>query len=278
MDTPIIGIPAESELRILRDAALELVAEAREILKQRFESILERSYKTDGTIVTDVDTAIETKLRAIIELRFPDHGILGEELGAVRPEAPFQWIIDPVDGTENFSRGIPTFGIILGIHYRGVPIVGVIDHPILDLHYSAYRGGGTLRNGSPVTVPALAAGTDPRREVFAMSNPVSYILSGECRPLLEFLGSGINVRIYGDCFAHTRAIEGQVGAMIAVNNKKWDLAASQILVEEAGGRYETLSSTEENGVTKATVIFGKPAVVGFLLDFIAKSESVVRPA
>ncbi len=260
---------SQSELSELTAAADDLVSEAQAVLKRRFESVFARSYKQDGTIVTDVDTEIETKLRGIINSRFPDHGILGEEFGAERPESPFQWIIDPVDGTENFSRGIPTFGIILGLHLKNVPIVGIIDHPVLNLRYSACRGRGTERNGQELRIPPLPTGADPRREVFAMSNPVTYILSGGCRPLLEFLGTGINVRIYGDCFAHTRAVEGQVGAMIAVNNKKWDLAASRILTEEAGGRYATITETDEGGISKATVIFGKSEVVNFLLKFIA---------
>jgi histidinol-phosphatase len=264
---------SEAELSELSKAALDFTAEARGILKRRFDSTFSRSYKSDGTIVTDVDTEIEERLRSLINRRFPDHGILGEELGPERPDAAFQWILDPVDGTENFSRGIPTFGIIIALHLRGEPQVAIIDHPILDLHYSARRGGGTVRNGIKLTISPSPSGFDPRREVFAMSNPVSYVITGGCRPLLNFLGTGINLRIYGDCFAHTRAVEGQIGSMIAVRNKPWDLASSRLLVEEAGGRYEVISEVEDGGIKKATAVFGKKEVVQFLVDFIHSQKA-----
>ncbi len=274
-----VGELSETELNEIHEAALDLAREARTILRSRFESQLTRSYKADGTVVTDVDLEIEERLRTLIEKRFPQHGILGEELGISRPEAELRWILDPVDGTENFSRGILTFGIIIGVHHRGTPVSGIIDHPVLDLHYSAIRGGGTLRNGSRLKMPDLPPSGDPRREVFAISNPISYILSGSCRPLLAFLRSGINLRIYGDCFAHTRAVEGQIGAMIAVNNKPWDLAASRILIEEAGGLYKEISRLTENGQEKATAVFGKKPVVEFILDFIAEqNRGENRPA
>ena len=267
------GELSAAELEELRSAALDLAVEARVISKRRFESALRRSYKSDGTIVTDADAEIEERLRSLIGRRFPDHGILGEEKGAERPEAPFQWILDPVDGTENFSRGIPTFGMIAALYLHGVPQVAIIDHPVLDLQYAARRGGGTFRNGVRIRTADLPEGSEPRREIFAISNPISYLLSGGCQPLLALLKTGVNVRIYGDCFAHTRAIEGHLGAMIAVNNKPWDIAASGLLMEEAGGAYRELAKVEDEGVVKTTAIFGKCRVIEYLMKFIAAQQS-----
>jgi hypothetical protein len=105
--------------------------------------------KLDRSLVTDVDRAVERQWERL-ERWFPDHGVIGEEYPPTRAASPFQWIMDPIDGTEEFVHGIPTFGTMLALHHRGVPLVGVIDHPALDIRVNAGVGLGTHRNGNPV--------------------------------------------------------------------------------------------------------------------------------
>src|SRR5262249_56574546 len=93
----------------------------------------------------------------MIERWFPDHGVIGEEYPPSRPDSEFQWIMDPIDGTEEFVHGIPTFGAMLALHHQGAPLVGVIDHPALDLLVSAGRGIGAYRNGHRLRLAARPA-------------------------------------------------------------------------------------------------------------------------
>src|SRR5262249_59341083 len=97
----------------------------------------------------------------MIERWFPDHGVIGEEYPPTRPDSEFQWIMDPIDGTEEFVHGIPTSGPMLALHHRGAPLVGVIDHPALDLLVSAGRGVGAYRNGQRLRLVAGPASERP---------------------------------------------------------------------------------------------------------------------
>src|SRR5205814_800276 len=103
--------------------ALGFADVAREQLRALCRTGFTVKRKSDGSFVTSADFEVEERLRAQIQRQFPDHGIVGEEFPAHRPEAEFQWILDPVDGTEDFVQQIPTFGTIIALHYRGEPLV-----------------------------------------------------------------------------------------------------------------------------------------------------------
>jgi fructose-1,6-bisphosphatase/inositol monophosphatase family enzyme len=137
-------------------AALEMVDEARRIVGPALERGLRVETKPDRSLVTDVDRAVERRWRDLIDRWFPDHGALGEEYPPTRPASAFQWIMDPIDGTEEFVHGIPTFGTMLALHHRGVPLVGVIDHPTPDI-----RGAGAAR--APAGTAAGSGSTTCRR-------------------------------------------------------------------------------------------------------------------
>src|SRR5438034_36470 len=150
---------AESTARIPRAdveryhaAAVEMADEARRIVEPAIERGFEVETKPDASLVTDIDHAVERRFRELIGRWFPDHGVIGEEYPPTHPESAFQWILDPIDGTEEFVHGVPTFGTMLGPHYRRVRPVGVIDHPGPD--------GGRLLSavfGKPAIVDRLLA-------------------------------------------------------------------------------------------------------------------------
>src|SRR3989441_10990053 len=131
-------------------AAVEMADEARRIVESAIERGFEVETKPDASLVTDIDHAVERRLRELIGRGAPAHGVLGEESPPTHPESAFQWILDPIDGTEEFVHGVPTFGTMLALHHRGVPLVGVIDHPALDLRVHAAVGLGAYRNGRPI--------------------------------------------------------------------------------------------------------------------------------
>ncbi len=111
-------IPAR-DIERYHAAAVELADEARRIVRPALEGGFDVKTKADASLVTDVDRAVELRLRELIGRWFPDHGVIGEEFPPTRPDSAFHWIMDPIDGTEEFVHGIPTFGAMLALHHRG---------------------------------------------------------------------------------------------------------------------------------------------------------------
>ena len=223
--------------------------------------------KRDATVVTAADLAAERALRAAIAKCFPDHGILGEEFPPVRPEAEFQWIIDPIDGTISFSHGIPFYGTVLGLHRRGKPLVGVIDLPGLGIRYSAAAGLGAYKNGRRLRLKDLAPEALLSREVIATGDRGDFERCGAGPALDRLQRAHPHVRAYADCMGHGLAAEGSVAAMVDFGIRLWDLAATQVLIEEAGGLYRVAHRCEKDGVTRYGIIFGKPKAVRWISRF-----------
>ena len=259
-----------TELQRYLTRAMELADEARRIVRAALDTGFRVDTKADRTLVTDADREVERRLRQLIEADFPDHGIVGEEFPPVRPASAFQWIMDPIDGTEEFAHGIPTFGTMLALHFRDAPIVGVIDHPALDLRVSAAFGLGTYRNGQRVRLPGLPATSLPGGERLVLSarwNFTRYVDDGDLFDAIT--RSWPNHRIYRACYAHTCVITGAADAMVDMHNHIWDQAASRILVEEAGGTYVVVREMEvPDGGRVYSAVFGKPALVDRLVSLL----------
>lgn len=241
---------------VLADAARQTILAA-----QRSGFSVRR--KSDKSFVTSVDVAVEQRLRELIGVQFPEHGILGEELPAANADAPFQWILDPVDGTEDFAHGIPNFGVILGLHYQGKPLVGVIDHPLLDLRVHAAYGLGAYRNGERIRLTDLAPEEIDGTERITLCARANFTRHGDDGPIFDaIVRAHPNHRIYRTCLAHTLAVTGAVDAMIEYGDRIWDLAASQILTEEAGGKFLYIREWDIPDVGKVYgAVFGKPTLV-----------------
>ncbi len=255
-----------NQLRSYLTFGLSLAAEVRRTV-DLFTNGFKTEVKTDRSYVTEVDIAIERRLRDAITQRFPEHGVLGEELPPQNPGADYQWILDPIDGTDNFAHGIPTYGSIIGLHYRGAPIVGVIDHPALKLTYSAARGLGAFCNTQRVSVNDYA---DVRggHDIICIAAPDNFVKSQGIDLLQRVQAQYHNTRTYRDCFAHTRAVHGNVAAMIDANLNRWDLAATQVLIEEAGGKYVCYDERTVDDKHYCSVVFGRAATVDALLTLL----------
>jgi histidinol phosphatase-like enzyme (inositol monophosphatase family) len=221
-------------------------------------------WKADGTPVTAADREAERAMREVIARVFPDHGVLGEEEGEVPGTAGVRWIIDPLDGTKTFVRGVPLFGTLVGVEVAGEPVVGVIHLPALDETIAAARGEGCTWNGRPCRVSAVDRLDDAL--VVVTDERAASARSGAWARLAAATGMQ---RTWGDCYGYALVATGRAEAALDPVVSVWDCAALLPIVEEAGGRFtdwrgrRTIRGGEAvatNGVLHAAVldVLGEP--------------------
>jgi histidinol-phosphatase len=260
-----LTLPDETRQHLL-DGARAAVAAASALIRERMLAGFATWQKADRSFVTEVDLAVERLLRDDLGRRFPGHDILGEELERLDQGSDFQWIIDPIDGTLSFTRGIPLFGVIVGLFHEGQPLLGVIDHPALGLTYSGARGLGAWRNDRRLALHDLPAGVAIEDEPVAMGDRHQFMRSGLERVFDRLVTSHPRVRTYADCFGHTLAVQGSVGAMVDFGLKIWDICATQVLVEEAGGVFREIERGDgPDGGLYHHMVCGKPRVVDWAI-------------
>ncbi|CAN5270606.1 histidinol-phosphatase [soil metagenome] len=223
------------DLAALRDFALHLADAADAIALDRFGGPVLAVTKPDGSPVTAADKAIEATLRARIAAAHPDHAILGEEEGGhpLDPAVP-TWVIDPIDATANFMRGVPVFATLVALVHGGQPIVGVASAPAMGERWDAAEGLGARRNDVQVGVSAIASLAD------------AHVLHGGLRwyrddpAAWELLGAladdSWRTRGFGDYWMHLLVAGGMADVALDRDLKPWDIAAPACIVTEAGGR------------------------------------------
>ena len=187
--------------------------------------------KTDRSLVTALDKAIEERLRQIIEQAYPSHGIYGEEEGHVRLDAEYVWVLDPIDGTAPFIAGVPVFGTLIALMHRGVPVLGVMDLPVTQDRWVGAAGRPTTFRGQPCGTRACA---DLADAMLTTSNPDLY--KPNERPAFEALRSRTRWRIYGGCcMSYGLLASGRTDVAIDGGLKLWDYAPFVPIIEGAGG-------------------------------------------
>lgn len=216
--------------------ALELADEADAVALAYFSRLAgpKAFTKDDGTLVTAADRDIEARLRSRITAAFPHHAILGEEAGGT-PAAPGQpcWVIDPIDGTNNFAWGIPIFATLIALQVDGVSEMGVVSAPALGERYDAAAGEGARMNGSPIHVSAPGTIEESRLLFATWEEWVSAGLDGRWGALLARCRRS---RGFGDFWGHMLVARGAAEAMAEPEIELWDGAALVPIVTEAGGR------------------------------------------
>jgi histidinol-phosphatase len=214
-----------------------LADHASEIGLARFRRTgLEVTAKADRTLVTDADLAIEAALRRELAAAYPDDRILGEEEGgSVEPEGRV-WVLDPIDGTANFARGIPIWGVLIALRVDGSPALGVAAAPALGERYAAVAGGGATMNGAPIAVSQVARVEDAH----VLYAELKALLGGPHRGAVEgMIDDSWRDRGFGDFWAHMLVASGGADVMLEPELNLWDFAAPQAIVEAAGGRMTT---------------------------------------
>ena len=245
----------------LRCAEAAADAARREILP-RFRNVRVDT-KRDGSPVTEADRAAERAIREVLRSFDRELAILGEEYGAEGDGAQRGWIVDPIDGTISFARGLPLYGTLIALVEDGVPVLGLIDLPSLGERTCGHRGGGVRRNGAPVR---CSGETDLARAIVSHGDPFAFERFGRAEAWARLAASAPMLRGYTDAFGHAQVLGGGVAAMVDVNLSPWDAAATQALVPEAGGRCETLLPGP--GGRGIGLVFGSPALVERLLELV----------
>jgi histidinol-phosphatase len=197
--------------------------------------------KDDGTALTEADGAIEAMARAKVASSGLPLAVFGEEMGTGNGSAKFagraRLIIDPIDGTEEFSRGIPTFGTLLGIEWDSEVVSGMVSAPALGSRWWAYRGEGAFRNGQKIQVSKIAQ----LSEAMVFTTGTGPSKSKEARDKIRRLPDAArNGRALGGFWQHMLVAEGAIDAALDWTSKPWDLSPLGIIVEEAGGRSTNL--------------------------------------
>jgi histidinol-phosphatase len=257
-----------ANLRSWLDEAMSIVDDTRAMALGYAAGDFAFTFKEDGTFVTEADTSVETAVRSWLRDRFPEHGVVGEEFEDVNPDADYQWIIDPIDGTHSFRHRVPLYGTILGLVHREIPVLGVIDLPAMRLRVSGALGQGAFCNGERNRIEDV--GEDAvEHEIIAVGDRKQFAAAGKEYVFDTLMSSHPTVRTYTDCFGHVMALLGSVGAMVDYNLSIWDSAATEILVKESGGKHvQVLSDVRGDGTARYDVVFGKPRVVDWLLGIV----------
>jgi histidinol-phosphatase len=228
--------------------ALSLADRADAISLARYRAIdLEITTKPDNTPVTDADRAVEEAIRAMIEETYPTDKIVGEEFGDSRisdGDLKRYWVIDPIDGTKNFLRGVPTWATLIALVVEGKVVTSVVSSPALYRRWYATRGGGAFLSENGLTPRSLAVSA-----VQSLSD-ASIAYSdfqgwGARRGAFENLLDGAwRTRGLGDFWSHMLVAEGAVDAAIEPSLALWDMAALDLIVTEAGGRFTSLDGVD----------------------------------
>ena len=208
--------------------------------------------KPDLSPVTETDKAIERALRERIAAEHPEDSVLGEEEGA-SGEGGRRWILDPIDGTRNYSRGIPIFATLIALEVDGEIELGFVSAPALGRRWWAERGKGAFRSDGPIHVSGVekiedatvSIGFGHRMAVSAVSRledaVVSFELSEGIERLAPLAARAWHTRSFGDFWQHMLVAEGSVDVAIDPAVKIWDCAPLKLIVEEAGGKFTDLA-------------------------------------
>ena len=234
-----------ADLTLAADLALahELAdaADAHTLARFRAQD-LQVASKPDLTPVSDADTAVEAAVRRTLAARRPGDAVLGEEEGR-SGDGPREWVVDPIDGTKNFVRGVPVWATLIALRREGSVDVGVVSAPALGRRWWAARGSGAfagtaLATAAPLRVSAVRALSDAS---LSYSSLTGWAAQGRLPGLLTLSERVWRTRAYGDFWSHMLVAEGAVDASFEPEVSLWDLAALQPVVEEAGGRFSDLS-------------------------------------
>ena len=213
------------------ELANALADAARPIAARYFRTPVAIDDKTDNSPVTIADREAETAMRDLLTHHVPEHGVFGEEHGAVRTDAEYVWVLDPIDGTKAFITGLPIFGTLVALLHRGKPVLGIIDQPILKERWLGVDGQRSTFDGQPISVRAC-----PSLDRAYMYSTAPIMFPGAYEKPHEKLKKKVKLfRWGGDCYAYGLLASGHVDLVVEASLKLYDFAALVPVIKGAGG-------------------------------------------
>ncbi len=192
--------------------------------------------KSDRSPVSESDEAVEQMIRERLACELPQDCVLGEEQGG-EGSLPRRWIIDPIDATKNYIRGVPVFATLIALQKHHSIELGVVSAPALGRRWWAARGDGAWCNGRGIRVSAVMTLEDAH---FAYDDYAGFERHGLSNAYLTFARRCARTRAFGDFWSHMLVAEGAMDIAVEPEVALWDMAAVQVIVEEAGGRFSTM--------------------------------------
>ena len=259
---------------LLLTTAIEAVVSAGDVMLSQFGRDMRIDKKGTIDLVTEVDVAIERMVRALVAGRFPDHAILGEELGgsATVPPGPC-WVFDPIDGTTNYAHGLPIFCSSVALEIDGVADVAAVYDPTRRELFTAERGGGAFLNGQPIRVSSAQALVDAM-----LVTGFPYDVHKRVEEIVglfgAFVGRARAVRRLGSAAIDLCYVAaGRLDGFWESDLKAWDIAGGALIVEEAGGRITDLTGggfSSRAGSVLATNALLHDSMLQVIRDFRAR--------
>jgi inositol-phosphate phosphatase/L-galactose 1-phosphate phosphatase/histidinol-phosphatase len=258
--------------------ANSLADAARPIATRYFRTQVAIDDKSDASPVTIADREAETAMRALLTRHVPEHGVFGEEHGAERTDADYVWVLDPIDGTKAFITGLPIFGTLIALLNKGVPVLGVIDQPILKERWLGVAGRPSTFNGQPIQVRAC-----PTLDRAYMYSTAPIMFPGELEKKHAALTQQVKLfRWGGDCYAYGLLASGHVDLVVENELKLYDFAALAPVIQGAGGtitdwRGQPLDIHSDGSVVAAGDSAAHRAALDVLSGKAAANRAAHRP-
>ncbi|MDE3015979.1 MAG: histidinol-phosphatase [Pseudomonadota bacterium] len=214
------------------------------ISRRHWRAALPVDAKADTSPVTEADREAEAAMRSLIEEIFPDHGIIGEEFGNVRRESPYQWVLDPIDGTRAFIAGYPTFATLIALAKDSIPILGIVDQPVTQERWIGMAGKPAMfrhprEGGGPVSIPldARLHGNDKTlsQAVIATTSMPYHFNAAEAAVFEKIRKQCAQTVIGGDGYGYAMVASGHIDIFIDSGLKPYDFCALRPIIEGAGG-------------------------------------------
>ncbi|MFH1971625.1 MAG: inositol monophosphatase [Patescibacteria group bacterium] len=228
-----------------KDFTINTLNKTSEIAREHFGKVAWNLKENYNQVLTETDKEIGKFIADKIKDNFPKHSIIDEELGKIDSNSDYVWVVDPIDGTSNFAFGVPSYGTLIGLLHKNIPIVGGLALPEFNEIYYAEKSKGTECNGKTVQVT---------KETDLSKCLVSYSIDSnrnkpekvekECLLASKLINEIRSLRMSNSVFDTAMVVKGKYGAFMMQNSKIWDNVAQQVLIEEAGGIF--------------TDFFGKP--------------------
>lgn len=240
--------------RELLDFAVDLAWEAGKITLAYFQTGVAVETKADLSPVTIADRRAEEAMRARIAARFPDHAIVGEEMGeSAGRDRSHRWILDPIDGTASFVRGVPLYGVMVGLEIEGRAAVGVVNCPAIGDVVWAATGHGASWNGRRARVSEVSRMSDA---LLLATDAGAMARYGRQDAYARLCAATARQRTWGDCYGHLLVATGRAEVMLDPRMNLWDCAALRPILEEAGGTFTDWSGRATHEANEAIATNG----------------------